>query len=74
MSYKLDDNDILKIIKNTKKTLFSSIKLGGSSIRDFNNIKGDSGKFQKSFIIYNRENKNVKKNLWWNYKENVYFW
>jgi len=61
VSYKLDDNDILKIIKNTKKTLFSSIKLGGSSIRDFNNIKGDSGKFQKSFIIYNREKQKCKK-------------
>lgn len=55
-----------KVVKNKKKTcdLISSIKfilndaisVGGSTIRDHKNLKGESGYFQYKFNVYNREN------------------
>ncbi len=53
---KLIQNDIKKIAKYTKKILFQAIKKGGSTIRDFKNIKGLHGNYQKEFKVYNREN------------------
>ena len=38
--------------------LNKAIKKGGSSIRDFKNIKGKSGNYQKEFKVYQRENLN----------------
>ena len=38
-----------------------AIKKGGSSIRDFKNIFGKSGNFQKEFKVYQRENQNCTK-------------
>ena len=43
---------------NSKLILNLSIKFGGSTIRDFKNVKGISGLFQNNFKVYNRENKN----------------
>ena len=54
---KLKKKNIKKIIKNIKKILNTSIIKGGSSIRDFKNIKGESGSFQDFFKVYGRENK-----------------
>lgn len=55
-----------KVVKNKIKTgdLISSIKfilhdaimVGGSTIRDHKNLKGESGYFQYKFNVYNREN------------------
>ena len=45
-----------KIIFFSKKVLFDAIKKGGSSIRDFKNISGVKGEFQKNFNVYQREN------------------
>ena len=60
---KLTNKEISKLIKHSKLVLNLSIKFGGSSIRDFKNVKGISGLFQNNFKAYNRENKNcVKKN------------
>ena len=39
----------------SKKVLFTAIKKGGSSIRDFKNTSGKQGKFQKNFNVYGRE-------------------
>ena len=50
-----------KIIKNSKKILISAIKKGGSTIKDFKNILGDTGKFQKEFKVYGRDKKNCKR-------------
>ena len=51
---KIKDHEIEKIIKNTKKILESSIKLGGSSIKDFSN-DGKKGDFQQHFSVYGRK-------------------
>ncbi len=45
-----------KIIYFSRHVLKKSIQKGGSSIRDFKNVLGYSGKFQKEFRVYQREN------------------
>ena len=60
---RLTNKEIIQLAKYSKLVLNLSIKFGGSSIKDFKNIKGVSGLFQNSFKVYNRENKNcVRKN------------
>ena len=53
--------DCKKIVINSKKILFEAIKKGGSSIRDFKNISGNQGNFQKSFKVYQREGQVCKR-------------
>ena len=53
--------------------LRKAVKRGGSSIRNFKNVKGSIGSYQREFKAYNRENLNcldkscsgkiVKKNI-----------
>jgi len=45
-----------KIIYFSRHVLKKSIQKGGSSIRDFKNVLGYTGKFQKEFRVYQREN------------------
>jgi formamidopyrimidine-DNA glycosylase len=59
---KLSITDCKKIILFSKKILNKAIKKGGSSIRDFKNISGQSGNFQKEFRVYQRENLNCLRN------------
>ena len=54
----LKDCELKNIVKNTKKILRNSIKLGGSSIKDFSSDDGKKGKFQQYFSVYGREGKN----------------
>ena len=54
---KINNNQIIKLIKYSKLVLNLAIKLGGSSIRDFKNISGIAGLFQNEFKVYGRENK-----------------
>ena len=58
----LRENEIRKLILNIKIILKFSISKGGSSIRDFKNTIGKSGKFQQFFHVYGRENKNCSRN------------
>ena len=53
-AYLLDQEEYRKIIINSRKVLFNAIKKGGSSIRDFKNISGQKGNFQKEFRVYDR--------------------
>ena len=57
----ISKNDCKKIVVSAKKVLLSAIKKGGSSIRDFKNISGKKGNFQKNFQVYQRENLNCKR-------------
>ena len=51
-----------KIIMITaRKVLLSAIKKGGSSIKNFKNIVGQKGNFQKDFKVYDREGLNCKR-------------
>ena len=59
---KLSKEDCKKIIYFSKSVLNNAIKKGGSSIRDFKNITGKSGNFQKEFRVYQRENQNCLRN------------
>ena len=61
ISKNLNNNQIQKIIKNTKKILKKAITLGGSSIRDFKDASGNTGNFQQKFLVYDRADKTCKK-------------
>ncbi len=61
MTCKLSDDQISKIVLNTKTILKEAIQLGGSSIKDFNSITGKKGNFQKKFKVYNRADKSCLK-------------
>ena len=63
LAKKISNNEVNKLTKYSKLVLNLAIKFGGSSIKDFKNVKGDSGSFQNNFKVYDRENKNcVRKN------------
>ena len=50
-----------KIINNSKLVLLNAIKKGGSSIRDFKDLSGKKGSFQKNFKVYQREGLRCKR-------------
>tara|TARA_Y100000996_G_scaffold415057_1_gene407997 strand:+ start:1270 stop:2133 length:864 start_codon:yes stop_codon:yes gene_type:complete len=54
ISNKIKDKNIVDIVSNTKKILKKSIKLGGSSIKDFTYNFGTRGNFQQKFKVYGR--------------------
>ncbi len=51
----LESLELKKIIKFTKKILNNSIKLGGSSIKDFSSSDGKKGSFQQHFNVYGKK-------------------
>ena len=57
----LSEKDCKKILINSRKVLLNAISKGGSSIRDFKNISGKKGGFQKDFMVYQREGLKCKK-------------
>ena len=57
----LTKDECKKILLYSKLVLKKAIKKGGSSIRDFQNINGKMGTFQKDFKVYQRENLNCLK-------------
>ncbi|MBD1153818.1 bifunctional DNA-formamidopyrimidine glycosylase/DNA-(apurinic or apyrimidinic site) lyase [Pelagibacterales bacterium SAG-MED23] len=58
---RLSFNNCQKISYFSRKVLKKAIEKGGSSIRDFKNVSGDQGSFQKNFNVYQRENKKCLK-------------
>ena len=52
---KINKQELIEIVKYTKKILKKSISLGGSSIKDFTSADGQNGNFQQKFNVYNRE-------------------
>jgi len=60
--YEIKEEDMLKIVKYSKIVLNLAIKHGGSSIRNFKDMKGSLGSFQKEFKIYGREGENCSRN------------
>jgi len=57
----LKKKECLQIIINSKKILLDAISKGGSTIRNFKNITGKKGNFQKNFNVYEREGLNCKR-------------
>ena len=58
---RLSKNECLKIISNSRKILKQAIHKGGSSIRDFKDISGNKGNFQKEFKVYQQEGASCKR-------------
>ena len=58
---RLNKNECLNIILNSKKILQQAIDKGGSSIRDFKDILGNKGNFQKEFKVYQQEGAHCKR-------------
>ena len=56
ISKNLKSKEIINIIKWTKILLKKSIKLGGSSIKNYQSIDGKTGRFQQKFSVYGRQN------------------
>lgn len=57
-SSSLKENEIKNLVSSIKRIIKKAIKLGGSSISDYVDAKGDSGNFQKNFQVYGREKQN----------------
>ena len=58
---RLSKNECSNIILNSKKILKQAINKGGSSIRDFKDISGNKGNFQKEFKVYQQEGADCKR-------------
>ena len=58
---RLNKKECLNIILNSKKILQHAINKGGSSIRDFKDISGNKGTFQKEFRVYQQDGANCKR-------------
>lgn len=52
---------IPELIKNIRKVLNASIVSGGSTLKDFAHVSGESGYFQHNFLVYGREGKPCSK-------------
>ena len=49
-----------ELVQNIRAVLMSAIEAGGSSLKDFTDIQGNSGYFQFEFYVYGRENECCK--------------
>ena len=54
-SHEVTKQEYLRIAKKAKETLRLAIKSGGTTIRDFKNMKGKSGYFAVSLLVYGKE-------------------
>tara|TARA_B100000989_G_scaffold267436_1_gene221490 strand:- start:2430 stop:3305 length:876 start_codon:yes stop_codon:yes gene_type:complete len=57
----LNIEDCKRITLNSRKVLMDAIKKGGSSIKDFKNVSGKKGGFQKNFKVYERQGLKCKR-------------
>ena len=57
----LKEDECKKLEINSKIVLLDAIRKGGSSIRNFKNIIGKEGNFQKNFKVYQREGLKCKR-------------
>ena len=57
---KISKNKCEELVKNIRAILISAIEAGGSSLKDFTDIQGNSGYFQFEFYVYGRENECCK--------------
>ncbi len=58
---KLENFEIQKIVKFSKKIISKAIILGGSSIKDFSSSSGKKGSFQQHFSVYGKKGENCSK-------------
>ena len=53
--------EVLHVRNNSKKVLKKAIFFGGSSIKDFKKIDGQSGNFQQKFKVYGKQDNKCPK-------------
>ena len=58
---KISKNKCEELVQNIRTVLISAIEAGGSSLKDFTDIQGNSGYFQFEFFVYGREKESCKK-------------
>ena len=51
----IGETQVLDLVTSIRQILKEAIEAGGSSLRDFKNIKGDLGYFQNQFNVYSKE-------------------
>ncbi len=51
----LNDKELENIIKYTKQVLNNAIKLGGTTIRSYEQVEGVHGNFQDNLLVHNKE-------------------
>jgi len=56
----LNEKEIKALYKQLRKILRKGIKMGGTSISDYVNALGETGKFQKELNVYQREGQKCK--------------
>lgn len=56
----LDNKQLEKIIKNTRKVLEEAIELGGTTIRTYESSEGVHGRFQQKLFVHNQNNQKCK--------------
>lgn len=57
---KLSKGQLSELLKNIQKILKMAIKNGGSTIQNYTQTNGESGKFQNSHRVYGREDQSCK--------------
>ncbi len=57
----INKTECRKILQKTRAVLLKAIKKGGSSIKDFKNVGGKKGSFQKIFKVYQRDGTKCKR-------------
>ena len=57
---RISKNKCEELVQNIRTILISAIEAGGSSLKDFTDIQGNSGYFQFEFYVYGRENEYCK--------------
>ena len=60
LACKISENKCEELVQNIRAILISAIEAGGSSLKDFTDIQGNSGYFQFKFYVYGRENEYCK--------------
>ncbi len=60
-SNKVSKEETKKIFNQIKKVLSEAIEGGGSTLRDYRNLKGEKGGFQSRHLVYGRHGEKCKK-------------
>ena len=55
-AFKISKDECEELVQNIRIILNAAIQAGGSSLKDFTDIQGNSGYFQFEFYVYGREN------------------
>jgi formamidopyrimidine-DNA glycosylase len=59
-AFKISKDKCEELVQNIRIILNAAIQAGGSSLKDFTDIQGNSGYFQFEFYVYGRDNQRCK--------------